>query len=274
MRHLLACAVTLTLVSSSALAQIGPPPTPIATTSIFGSVKPDGSTITISSGVISSVGGGSGCSVSGTVNQMISNNGSTGCQSSAATLTTGGAIANILTFDFGTTTSSAVGNGFYLNAANSVAVSVGGVGVCAFTSTGMNNCSIGTSTASSGVFTILRATTSFTTTSAHLIDSISTGPAVTAGGSLGTATIASGTGTPAGLITAGTTTTGTFTMTFPAAQTGWSCILQDRTTPGVVITEVAGGSTTSDVFQAYSRTTGLTGSATTGDVISYLCRGY
>lgn len=41
-------------------------------------------------GTWAAASGGSGCTVSGTVNQIVSNNGSTGCQSSAATITTGG----------------------------------------------------------------------------------------------------------------------------------------------------------------------------------------
>lgn len=43
-------------------------------------------------GTWAAASGGSGCTVSGTVNQIVSNNGSSGCQSSAATLTTGGVL--------------------------------------------------------------------------------------------------------------------------------------------------------------------------------------
>lgn len=67
---------------------------PNATSSTFGLVKPDNSTITITAGVISSTGGGSGCTVAGTVNQAVSNNGSTGCQSSSTTITTAGVITD------------------------------------------------------------------------------------------------------------------------------------------------------------------------------------
>lgn len=53
--------------------------------------------------------GGVGCTVSGTVNQMISNNGSSGCQTSTATLTTAGAIAGVTSFSAtGVTSSGAI----------------------------------------------------------------------------------------------------------------------------------------------------------------------
>ena len=54
---------------------------PLATTGAFGAVKPDGSTITISAGVISSSGGGSGCTISGgTQFQVVAvNSAGTGC---------------------------------------------------------------------------------------------------------------------------------------------------------------------------------------------------
>lgn len=65
---------------------------PNATSSTFGIVEPDNSTITISGGVISAVGGGSGCTVSGTVGQLVYNSGSAGCLSSASTITSAGLI--------------------------------------------------------------------------------------------------------------------------------------------------------------------------------------
>ena len=64
----------------------------VASTSVPGVVKVDGTSITITGGVISASAGGTGCTVAGTANQIVSNNGSTGCQASAATATTGGTI--------------------------------------------------------------------------------------------------------------------------------------------------------------------------------------
>jgi hypothetical protein len=97
MKKFLASVCAAALIAGPAFAQqAGPQPfTPIATTTFPGKVQPDGSTITITAaGVISSSGGGSGCTVSGTVNQTVSNNGSSGCQSDATTITTGGTIVD------------------------------------------------------------------------------------------------------------------------------------------------------------------------------------
>lgn len=61
--------------------------------------------------------GGVGCTVSGSANQIVTNNGSTGCQSSAATVTTGGNISttqaangNDMFYGFRATDSSPTGN--------------------------------------------------------------------------------------------------------------------------------------------------------------------
>lgn len=59
MKRILAALGLIAFVATAALAQSVSTSPPIATTSNFGIVKPDGSTITISGGVISSSGGGS-----------------------------------------------------------------------------------------------------------------------------------------------------------------------------------------------------------------------
>ena len=64
----------------------------VASTSVPGVVKVDGTSITITGGVISASAGGTGCTVAGTANQAVSNSGSTGCQSSATTINTAGTI--------------------------------------------------------------------------------------------------------------------------------------------------------------------------------------
>lgn len=64
-----------------------------ATTSQIGCVKPDGTSITISGGVITASAGGTGCTVSGTAGQLVTNvGGGSGCSSQSMTLS-GGAFA-------------------------------------------------------------------------------------------------------------------------------------------------------------------------------------
>ncbi|MFI4947767.1 MAG: beta strand repeat-containing protein [Alphaproteobacteria bacterium] len=65
---------------------------PLATTSTAGIVKPDGTTITISGGVISATAGGSGCTVSGAAG-IVSNNGSSACTTDTNALLSGGALS-------------------------------------------------------------------------------------------------------------------------------------------------------------------------------------
>jgi hypothetical protein len=64
---------------------------PLATTGAFGAVKPDGSTITISAGVITAVAGGTGCTVSGAAG-IVSNNGSSGCVTDTNAVLSAGAL--------------------------------------------------------------------------------------------------------------------------------------------------------------------------------------
>lgn len=64
---------------------------PLATSGAFGAVKPDNTTISISAGVISTVG--AGCTISGTLGQLVYNGGSNNCLSAASASITAGTLS-------------------------------------------------------------------------------------------------------------------------------------------------------------------------------------
>jgi hypothetical protein len=104
-----------------------------------------------------------------------------------------------------------------------------------------------------------------------------TKPSVSSGGGAGSTTVSvTGISTFAGsFVVTASPTSGTFTITFGAsADHGWNCSLQDQTTVSNVIGTVAGGTSTTAVFQSYSRTTGTAQAMTAGDVVTYLCGAY
>ena len=96
------------------------------------------------------------------------------------------------------------------------------------------------------------------------------------GTGLGTSpTVTAQNGTQAGGITAGTTpANATFTFTFGAATTGWACRVEDETSNASIVIGQTSHTTTTAVFQAYSRTTGATIALNASDVLTYICGGY
>ena len=87
------CQSLFTLPATGGGPKILPGALPLATSSAFGGVKPDNSTITISGGILTASGGGSGCLVSGgSQYQIIVNNGSSGCSSDASASVNAGAL--------------------------------------------------------------------------------------------------------------------------------------------------------------------------------------
>lgn len=65
---------------------------PKATSSTFGAVEPDNTTITVSGGVLTAVTGGTGCTISGAAG-IVSNNGSSACVTDTAALLSLGALS-------------------------------------------------------------------------------------------------------------------------------------------------------------------------------------
>ena len=96
------------------------------------------------------------------------------------------------------------------------------------------------------------------------------------GTGLGTSpTVTAQNGTQAGEITAGTApANATFTFTFGAATTGWACRVEDETSNASIVIGQTSHTTTTAVFQAYSRTTGATIALNASDVLTYICGGY
>jgi hypothetical protein len=128
----------------------------------------------------------------------------------------------------------------------------------------------GSQTFSSGNFTTSVYVSSY-------VAIFATKPSVSSGGGAGSTTVSvTGVSTFAGsFVVTASPTSGTFTITFGAsADHGWNCSLQDQTTVSNVIGTVAGGTSTTAVFQSYSRTTGNAQAMTAGDVVTYLCGAY
>jgi fibronectin-binding autotransporter adhesin len=81
-----------TIVETTTGGLLTPSLLPLATTGAFGAVKPDGTTITISAGVISATTGGSGCTVSGAAG-ILSNSGSSTCITDTSALLSAGQLS-------------------------------------------------------------------------------------------------------------------------------------------------------------------------------------
>lgn len=106
--------------------QIAPGDLPLATTSTFGAVKPDGTTITISSGIITAVGGGGGAgvaSINTTTGAFTFTGGGVTCVSTTCTFSSTGATAfSALTGSTNTTAAMLVGTGASLAATGTGAI--------------------------------------------------------------------------------------------------------------------------------------------------------
>jgi hypothetical protein len=101
-----------------------------------------------------------------------------------------------------------------------------------------------------------------------------TKPSVTTGGGAGTTPVVTGnTSASFSFVVGSSPTSGTFTLNFFASNHFYNCRLDDQTTPSNSIGQVAGGSSTTAVFQSFSRTTGAAQALTAGDVISGACLG-
>ena len=100
--------------------------------------------------------------------------------------------------------------------------------------------------------------------------------ATVSGTGLGTGPTVVTNGANAGLITVGTSPTASanFTITLPAATTGWACQAQDETNNATIVIGQTSHTTTTAVMQPYVRSTGATGTMTAADKVSYTCLGY
>ena len=129
---------------------------------------------------------------------------------------------------------------------------------------------IGSTTASTGKFTTLQATTSVSIT--NLLMSVTAPVATTF---CTTPSVTANNGTAAFSINVGTAcATNTGTITMPAATNGWACDFHDVTTPATNKPDQTGGTTTTVTVTNYSRTTGAALNWTSSDIIRVQCSAY
>lgn len=263
MKKLLAsCAASALLLANPALAQQGPGPGPAPAT------------------------GGGGCTVSGTVGQIVYNSGSAGCLASGATTDAGGdfsgasiTAANTSLFRFngrGILTSTGVGE-FKLGNVDAAApvaevldtqsVAVGTSNIAGVSLT--INGSRGTGTGAGGSIVLATAVTGTTGSTQNALQTVATLDtnqhvkfSSAAIPTIGAGTVTAGSTDVAGSLTTGTTVTSVVLSFKIAYATAPFCVAQDETATVRLLS-----------YSVSTTAITLTMTSNTGDVVQYVCHG-